>query len=492
MVVRKRTEPYALKPLSRTIKKMGTVRVFGHFIRFELFMLMVFEFLILVLTLYAGALLRFTGEFAIAIETIGWPLPHALVFAVLMELGMTATGMYDPRQREGLRGTLFRVVVGLMLGAVSIVVSVYLFPNLYLDRGALVLATTVAFLGIGTVRALGFTSTGKRIFNQIFSRRVLVMGTGNQARSILEMRRRADWRRLELVGFARVEGQDCVIPQDKIVAINKPFADFATERHIDVIVVSLDEWRNECPVDQLLECKMIGIDVIDTATFFERQFGKVRLDLLRPSHFIFSDGFQVSSFYQFIKRCIDFVMSVVLISITWPIMLFTALAILLESGWGSPVFYQQIRITQYGKPFNILKYRSMRVDAEDEQGARWAQANDRRVTWVGEIIRKLRIDELPQIFNVLRGEMSFVGPRPERPEFVTELEKTIPFYTNRHRVKAGISGWAQLCYPYGSSEKDAREKLQYDLYYLKNNSVFLDLLILLQTVETVLFGKGAR
>jgi len=472
--------------------EMGTVRVFRHFIRFEVFMLMVVEFLILVLTLYAGALLRFAGEFATATETIGSLLPRALVFAVVMELGMAAMGMYAPSRREGLRGTLFRVVVGLMLGAVSITVSVHIFPNLYLGRGDLVLATAVAFIGIGTVRALGFTSTGNRIFKQIFSRRVLVMGTGNQARAILEMRRRADWRNVELLGFARVEGQDCVIPQDKIVAINKPVAIFATEQHIDVIVVALDERRNECPVDQLLECKMIGIDVIDTATFFERQFGKVRIDLLRPSHFIFSDGFPVSSFAQFIKRCIDVVMSVVLISITWPIMLFTALAILLESGWGSPIFYRQIRVTQYGKPFNILKFRSMRVDAEDEQGARWAQANDRRVTWVGAIIRKLRIDELPQIFNVLRGEMSFVGPRPERPEFVTELEKTVPFYANRHRVKAGISGWAQLCYPYGSSENDAREKLQYDLYYLKNNSVFLDLWILLQTVEAVLFGKGAR
>ncbi len=471
---------------------MGTVRIFRHFIRIELFMLMVVEFLILVLTLYAGALLRFAGEFATATETFGSLLPRALVFAAVMGLGTAAMGMYAPSQREGLRGTLFRLVVGLTLGAVAMMVSVYVFPNLFLGRGALVLATAMAFIGIGTIRALGFTSTGNRIYKQIFSRRVLVMGTGNEARSILEMRGHVDWRSFELLGFARGEGQDCAIPQDEIVAINKPLAEFATERHIDVIVVSLDERRNKCPIDQLLECKMIGIDVIDTATFFERQFGRVRLDLLRPSHFIFSDGFQVSTYSEFIKRCIDVVTSVVLISITWPIMLLTALAILVESGWGSPVFYQQIRITQYGKPFNILKFRSMHVDAEGEQGARWAQVNDERVTWVGAIIRKLRVDELPQIVNVLRGEMSFVGPRPERPEFVTELEKTIPFYANRHLVKAGISGWAQVCYPYGSSEKDAWQKLQYDLYYIKNNSVFLDLLILLQTVAVVLFGKGAR
>ena len=204
---------------------MGTVRVFRHFIRFELFMLMVVEFLILVLTLYAGALLRFAGEFTTATETIGSLLPRALVFAAVMELGTAAMGMYAPSQREGLRGTLFRLVVGLMLGAVAMMVSVYIFPSLYLGRGALVLATAVAFIGIGTIRALGFSSTGKRIFKQIFSRRVLVIGTGNEARSILELRRRVDWRNVELLGFSRVEGQDCIIPQNKIVTINKPLAD---------------------------------------------------------------------------------------------------------------------------------------------------------------------------------------------------------------------------------------------------------------------------
>lgn len=471
---------------------MGTVQVFRHFIRFELFMLMVVEFLIFVASLYGGALVRYSGEFDSAEQSIGWLLPRALVFAAVMEFGLAAMGMYDPSQREGLRGTLLRIIAGIVLGAVAMVVGVYAFPNLYLGRGALVLATALAFTGIGAIRTLEFTAAGKKIFKEIFRRRVLVIGAGKQARSILEMRRRSDWRSFELVGFARVPGEDCIVPQEKIVAINKPLPEFATEQHIDVIVVSMDERRNHCPIDQLLECKMIGIDVIDTATFFERQFGKVRLDLLRPSHFIFSGGFRLSGFSQIIKRCIDFVMSVALISITWPIMLLTALAILLENGWTTPIFYQQVRITQHGKPFNIFKFRSMRVDAEGDQGARWAQANDSRVTRVGAIIRKLRIDELPQIFNVLRGEMSIVGPRPERPEFVTELEKTVPFYTDRHRVKAGISGWAQLCYPYGSSKQDAREKLQYDLYYVKNNSVFLDLLILVQTVEVVLFGKGAR
>ncbi|MCI0562011.1 MAG: hypothetical protein MN733_26280, partial [Nitrososphaera sp.] len=245
---------------------MGTVRVFRHSIRFELFMLMVVEFVILALTLYAGVLLRFAGEFASATETIRLLLPRALVFAGVMELSMAAMGMYAPSQREGLRGTLFRLVIGLMLGAAAMMVSVYLFPNLHLGRGALGLSIAMAFIGIGTIRALGFTSTGNRIFRQIFNRRVLVIGTGNEARSILEMRRRTDWRSFELLGFAKVEDQDCAILQDKIVAIDKPLAEFATERRIDVIVVSLDERRNKCPIDQLLECKMIGIDVIDTAT----------------------------------------------------------------------------------------------------------------------------------------------------------------------------------------------------------------------------------
>jgi exopolysaccharide biosynthesis polyprenyl glycosylphosphotransferase len=206
---------------------------------------------------------------------------------------------------------------------------------------------------------------------------------------------------------------------------------------------------------------------------------------------IFSDGFNQSEWMNFQKRTFDISMSFILLMVVWPAMLLVALAIKIEEGLRAPVLYRQVRVGQHWKLFNVYKFRSMRVDAE-KNGAQWAQKNDTRVTRVGDFIRKVRLDELPQIFNVLKGDMSFVGPRPERPEFVTKLTDEIPYFSERHRVKPGITGWAQVCYPYGASEKDSLEKLQFDLYYIKNHTLFLDFVVILQTAHEVLFGRGGR
>jgi len=237
---------------------------------------------------------------------------------------------------------------------------------------------------------------------------------------------------------------------------------------------------------------MSGISIIDIQTFFERETGKVLIEYLYPSWLVFSDGFYQDGIQQYAKRAFDIVASSILLFLASPFILFAVTAIYIESGFRAPVFYRQVRVGEGGKPFMLLKFRSMRVDAEKNGSVQWATKNDSRVTKVGKIIRKTRIDELPQIYNVLKGDMSFVGPRPERPNFVVDLAEKIPYYAERHRVKPGITGWAQLLYPYGSSEQDAREKLQYDIYYLKNQGLFLDTLILIKTVEVVLFGKGAR
>ncbi|HUA90305.1 MAG TPA: exopolysaccharide biosynthesis polyprenyl glycosylphosphotransferase, partial [Steroidobacteraceae bacterium] len=226
-------------------------------------------------------------------------------------------------------------------------------------------------------------------------------------------------------------------------------------------------------------------------TFLERETGRVRLDVLNPSWMIFGQGFRRDPLRLFSSRMLDLGASVAVLAISLPVMLLTVVAIKLEDGLRAPTLYSQRRVGLGGREFNVLKFRSMRTDAE-ANGAVWAQRSDPRVTRVGAVIRKLRIDELPQILNVLRGHMSFIGPRPERPEFVAELAEKIPYYVQRHYVKPGITGWAQLCYPYGSSEQDALEKLQYDLYYIKNNSLLFDLSILVQTAEVVLLGKGAR
>jgi sugar transferase (PEP-CTERM system associated) len=234
------------------------------------------------------------------------------------------------------------------------------------------------------------------------------------------------------------------------------------------------------------------VEVFDLVNFFEREAGKILVDHATPGWMSFTDGFKRSTSSRLAKRCFDVTASLALLLFAWPFMLLTALAIWLEDGFGAPVLFRQTRVGEHGNTFDVLKFRSMTVDAEGDGKARWATKNDSRVTRVGNFIRKTRIDELPQILNVLSGEMAFIGPRPERPEFVKELTQLIPYYNARHCVKPGITGWAQLCYPYGASENDARQKLQFDLYYVKNHSLFLDFMICLTTVEVVLFGKGAR
>ena len=247
----------------------------------------------------------------------------------------------------------------------------------------------------------------------------------------------------------------------------------------------------EIPVDDLVVCKLNGVEVVDILTFFEREVGQIRVDIIEPRWLIFSEGFKQSTMGDHIKRLFDLASSFILLLVASPFMLLTMIAIKIEEGVSAPIFYHQIRVGKNGAHFKVYKFRSMRTDAESK-GAVWATKIDSRVTKVGAFIRKTRIDELPQIYNALNGTMSFVGPRPERPAFVKTLADEIPYYHDRHLVKPGITGWAQLMYPYGASVKDAYQKQLYDLYYIKNRSIFLDFLILLQTVEIVLFGKGAR
>jgi sugar transferase (PEP-CTERM system associated) len=237
---------------------------------------------------------------------------------------------------------------------------------------------------------------------------------------------------------------------------------------------------------------MSGIEVIDLLSFFERETGQIRLDILQPSWLFLSDGFGVSAFRLVKKRLFDLTIVFLLLPIVIPIMLLSALAILLDNRGKGGILYRQIRVGKNGRLFEILKFRSMVVNAEEDGKARWASTNDGRITRVGSFMRKYRLDELPQFFNILKGEMSFVGPRPERPEFVNELAENIPYYNERHRVKPGLTGWAQIRYPYGASIEDGKNKFQYDLYYVKNYSNFFDAFVLLQTADAVLFGKGAR
>jgi sugar transferase (PEP-CTERM system associated) len=290
----------------------------------------------------------------------------------------------------------------------------------------------------------------------------------------------------------RYDNDEVAVPESSLVELDAPLSTWAVDHGVDEIVVGPDERRQNLDMHQLLLCRAHGMVVSDVATFYERETGRVSLDILLPSWLAFSAGFHSSFISDRVKRLFDVVVSLVLLILASPVILLAAAAVWIESGFRGPILYRQARVGTNDTIFHVLKFRSMRPDAEADGTARWATVGDDRITRVGRILRRYRIDELPQIYNVLRGEMSFVGPRPERPEFVDHLESIFPRYADRHRVKPGLTGWAQIRYPYGASDRDAFEKLQYDLYYVKNRNLQLDLTILLQTAEVVLWGRGAR
>ncbi len=438
--------------------------------------------------LYVAVLLRFDHPLGHMQLKLGPLWPRALLFAFLMQMTMVAMGLYSARLRATYAGILMRTATSVCIATAAVALIYYFLPDLFLGRGVMAFSAFGALVAVGSAR-LAFSRLADE---SVFKRRVLVYGSGRQAMSISQLRRRADQRGFTIVGYVRPEGDREMVPAERVLLPEQSLLELARDQSVDEIVVAMDDRRRAFPVQELLECRLGGVDVIDLVSFLERETGRVRLDVLNPSWMIFSDGFRRDPVRLVSERAFDLFASLALLAITWPLMLLAVIAIKLEDGFGAPVLYRQKRVGLESREFHVLKFRSMVIDAEKDGQARWAEKCDSRVTRVGACIRKVRIDELPQIINVLRGDMSFVGPRPERPEFVAELNEKIPYYRERHCVKPGITGWAQLCYPYGSSEHDAAEKLQYDLYYVKNHSLLFDLVILLQTAEVVLWGKGGR
>lgn len=468
---------------------MTSIRLFKHYVRIPFLILGIIESLICMLSIYGAVEIRFglVGSRESVEYGQNLLIAKALIFSLVLITIMAAMGLYQAQMREGLIGYLLRLVASFLFSILVLSMLFYAFPSIFLGRGVLVIAFAISFVGMSLLRKITIT-----IDPEVFKKRILVLGAGKKASTITQLRRKADQVGFNIVGFIHVRGEEDVIDKSRIINIHGPLRAFAVEHDIDEIVLAVDDRRKGFPMHELLDCKMHGLDIVDVQTFFERETGKIRVDLLHPSWLVFSDGFRQSVLKDYTKRAFDIIASILLLLLTWPFIILTTVAILIESGMSAPILFRQVRVGEKGKPFQVLKFRSMKVDAEKNGKAIWASKNDNRVTRVGGFIRKVRIDELPQIFNVLRGDMSFVGPRPERPEFVVELIDRIPYYEDRHHMKPGITGWAQLCYPYGSSERDALEKLQYDLYYVKNYSLFLDFLILLRTGEVVLFGKGAR
>lgn len=317
----------------------------------------------------------------------------------------------------------------------------------------------------------------------------VVFGCGPMAREVVDLLE-DDQNTWQFKGCVQPIGEHSTVPRRWILGEQDELREMVQKEGARKIVIALSERRGILPVRDLLWCKLNGVEVIDAQTFYERVTGRLKIEDINPSWFIFSDGFRVTHLMLLQKRILDIFFSLTGLLVVAPFLPLIALAIRLDSK--GPVIFAQERVGMGGKVFRTYKFRSMTVDAEKETGAVWAQANDPRVTRLGGFLRKTRIDEIPQLFNVLKGDMSFIGPRPERPEFVEVLTEKIPYYATRHAVKPGLTGWAQVCYPYGASEEDALEKLRYDLYYIKNYSPVLDLLIVLETIKVVLFARGGR
>jgi sugar transferase (PEP-CTERM system associated) len=454
------------------------LRVFRHYIPH------------LPLILFFGDLLVLVAAFHVPWLTGTWIaegalIPKLLLVVLLVGFVLNLGGLYDVRLAMGRRELLARLltcqtVAGLLVAAVAFAV-----PSLRLGRAAFLQIGAAATLGLIAWRAawIGpFTHRRIRI-------RVLVLGTGAIGKVIAGLVETGA-RPFSIVGFLddNPNAPDTVPEPYALLGKIQDLPALVEETRPDLIVVAQMNRRGNFPAKALIDCRMRGIQVEDWPTFYEKETGKILVTDLRPSWLIFSDGFVKTPRTEIVKRLVDVGLSLTGLMLALPVMAAVALAIKMESR--GPALFRQPRLGQNGRVFILNKFRSMREDAERDTGPVWAQQRDPRVTRVGAFLRKTRLDELPQLFNVLVGDMSFIGPRPERPEFVYELQKQIPFYMERLSVKPGITGWAQVRYRYGASVEDALEKLQYDLYYIKNLSLFLDLLILINTIQVVLFARG--
>lgn len=460
------------------------VRVFSHYFPFRTLFQSGLEAVLLFAAALYGAVLYYPSADSGLIGIF----PKAAAIAVAMTILFSALGLYRPELSRGYPAVVARMLVAFLFGLPFLHWMFYALPNGELCRDALDVTLVFGLAGNLSLRAAFLKADAAAPF---FAKRVLILGTGAEAASVEEALQKSGVPGLHIIGFYPIETEENVVPTHRILPSTLSVTETVRRYEVQEIIVAVIERRGGViPWNSLLHCKLVGIKVLDLSSFFERCWGQVRIESLRASWFIYGDGFRQGLVRTVVKRTFDIVVSTSLLLLALPVMLLTVIAIILESG--RPVIYRQERVGQGGRAFNVLKFRSMFTDAESDGKPRWALANDDRVTRVGRLIRKSRIDELPQLLNVLKGDMSLVGPRPERPFFVRQLEQQLPFYEVRHSVKPGVTGWAQVCYEYGASLDDAGNKLRYDLYYVKNHSLFLDILILFKTVRVVLTGHGSR
>jgi sugar transferase (PEP-CTERM system associated) len=473
--------------------KLSYIRLNKHYVHLPYLFLGMIEAILLMLAAWLALSFveSMSGEDGVfALLPFDWP-PLA-VFSFVLSCCTLSMGVYLAMVREGFRSMVLRTVVSFFfLGSLSLYLLDILLPRDFIVQGfifwGVILASVVVILA--RIVFMLAVDTAK------LKRRVVIYGAGARAQKLLEdLSPEIDVLGVEVVGCIPNANENIQVDEKTILPLPHSWLDFVKASQISEIVVSPDERRRAqgdavFPLNDFLDCKLAGVPSCDALSFCERELGKIDITLLQPSWMLYSDGFKYSKRRLMAKRLFDLILAATFFLVLWPFMLLTAIAVKLESP--GPMLYHQVRVGLNGRHFRIYKFRSMRQDAE-KNGAVWAKKNDSRVTKVGAFIRNTRLDELPQLYNVLAGSMSFVGPRPERPEFVTDLSQQIPFYDTRHKVKPGLMGWAQLKYPYGASVEDAKNKLQYDLYYTKNHSFLMDMLIMIQTVEIILLGKGVH
>jgi sugar transferase (PEP-CTERM system associated) len=462
------------------------IRVFRHYISSAYLLLVVLEALVYLTAVPVAYWIRLGisegWDETIALKTA------SLIYALVMLSTAASLGLYQRALSQSFSVYFLRMMMVFGIATLAMAVMFYSFPGIFLGRGVLLGTVLYSAMGVAAVRFLFI----RFVDHDAIQQRVLVLGAGEKANQIEEYNKTNMHSRFKVLGYVSPTTETRIISEERIIQYNSSLHKIVQKLDIDELVIALDDERMQIPVDDILACKMDGLSVIDFLSFFEKHTGEISIDRIRPSWLYLSDGFCIDGFVRTIKRMIDLLASVLLLMLFLPLMVIIAIAISIDSHGKGSILYRQTRVGKHGQEFEILKFRSMRPDAEQNGGAQWAKTGDERITRLGNILRKYRLDELPQLYNVFHGEMSLVGPRPERPEFVEQLIKEIPYYQERHQVKPGLTGWAQLNFSYGASVEDARKKHQYDLYYLKNYSVFLDILIMLQTLEVMIWKKGSR
>jgi sugar transferase (PEP-CTERM system associated) len=443
------------------------------------------DVLMAILAIYSGLFLRF-GEQTGSSITSELIVIKIVVFVAVTLFASFLLELYNFDKNSTKKEIASHIIIAISLTYMLLSSVYYLIPAIMLGRG--VLGYSLVSLALFQLVLHIAYKTGLSL--PAFAKRVIVLGTGPLAGTIGDIILTTNHNHV-LSGYINGNGELMDVPFKNVINDGKEgLVEMVKREKTDKIVVSLSERRGLFPLNDVLSCKMSGIEVIDANSFYEQVMGKLLLENINPSWFIFSDGFRITLGLLLAKRISDILLSVVGLILCSPIIPFIALAIKISSP--GPIFLRQVRVGAREKPFVLYKFRTMGQDAEKNSGAVWAQKDDPRVTKVGKLLRVSRLDEIPQMFNVLKGDMSFVGPRPERPEFVEKLKEIIPYYSKRHFVKPGITGWAQVKYQYGASVDDAVEKLRYDLYYIKNLSLALEMITVLETIKVVLFGRGGR